>query len=135
MDENYQAEDAVLDAQDNALQSLGQRMMNPKLMALRAQNPFIQIMPFPNTTLGFLLVSNTPQDINVPSEAKVVKFTGNGEYYVSRKGNAQVPDGVDKLTGSIMNPEGVYYYVEEVQQLSIVSPGAVRVTVEFFSQL
>lgn len=136
-DQDYDAIDAINDAQDNAVQSLGQRMMNPKLMALRAQNPFIDIMPFPNVTVALLLAQNAPQDIQVPPEAKLCRFSGNQEYYVTRNGRAQVPDGIAVDTGVIMNPENNYWYVEEIQQLSIVTPSATgaRVTVEFFKQL
>lgn len=131
-------QDVVDTSAAQALDSLAHRMSNPKLMALRCQNPFIDIMPFPNKVVSVLLAAGVPQDITIPSQAKLVRFSGNGEYYVSRNGNAQIPDGTPNTSdsGSIMNPENNYWYVEEIQSLSVVSAiASVRLTVEFFSQM
>ena len=112
------------------------KMFNAKLAAIRAQLPFVPIMPFPNASLAYKLAANTPQDINLPSGTKLILFSGNGEYYVNRKGVAQVPTGVhEDGTGSIQNPEFAYLYVEEIQQLSVVAPLACNLTVHCFIQL
>lgn len=128
-------------AQNNnniAFDDLAHRMANPKLMAIRAQNPFIQILPFPNESVGILLAANVAQDINLPQGTKLVMFSGDCSYYVSRKGAAQIPDGTINTidSGSIFKPElGMFYYVEEIRQLSIIGPAIGRVTVHCFVQL
>lgn len=111
------------------------RMFNPKLAALRAQNPFVSILPFPDMVKNVSLTANVPQDVTFDSGVKMVRFSGNGEYYVSRRGNAQIPDGLIQDSGSVMNPEDAFYYVEDIQQVSIVAPNACRVTVHCYTNL
>lgn len=112
------------------------RMFNPKLMALRTQLPFIPIMPFPNESLAYLLLAGVAQDINLPSGTKAVMFSGNGEYYVTRKGRAQIPTAVhEDGSGAIMNPEFFLWHVEEISQFSAVSVSDVRLSVHCFTQL
>jgi hypothetical protein len=119
-----------------AFDNIAQRMANPKLLALRAQHPFIPILPFPNESRSVLLAANVAQDINLPTGTKMIMFSGNGEYYVSRKGNAQTPDGTSNTNdnGSLMNPEFCFWYVEEINQFSVIAPAACRVTVHCFIQ-
>ena len=128
-------EGVLNNANETASQSLSQRMYNPKLMALRTQNPFISIMPFPNESVGLALSAGVAQDINLPEGTKMVMFSGNGEYYVSRKGIAQVPTLNDPFTGSIMNPEFSFMYVEEIRQLSAVAPYDMKLTVHCYTQM
>lgn len=124
-------------SQNNAVENFSQRMVNTKLMALRAQMPFVPILPFPDSVLTFIMVANVAQDINLPDGTKMAAFSGNGEYYISKKGNAQIPDGTANTnqSGSMMNPEQSFYYVEEIRQLSVVAPFACKVTVQCFQQL
>lgn len=124
-------------AGDNVLANLSNRMTNTDLMALRAQMPFIHIMPFPNTVMNILLAANVAQDIQIPDQTKLVRFKGDGNYYVSRNGAAQIPDGTDntKTSGSVMTPEDTYYYVEEIRQLSMISLAGCKVTMQCFIQL
>lgn len=122
---------------EQAENDLSRRMFNPKLMAIRAQMPFIPIMPFPNESLAYKLTANKPQDVQLPAGTKIIMFSGNGEYFVTRKGNAQVPTGVHDVDGSgaLMNPEFCFFYVEEVNQLSVVAPQDMRLSVHCFTQL
>lgn len=122
-----------------------QRVFNKKLMALRAQNPFIQIMPLPNHGTTVQLVPGIPQDITIPTGAKLAYFSGDGLYYMSRNGNAQVPSATqDKESSSLMNFEQFAIYVEEVRSISVICPTldnfgnvapSVNLTVGFFEQL
>lgn len=124
--------------QQNAFNDLAHRMANPKLMAIRAQNPFLIISPFPNESVSVLLAAGLPQDIDLPRGTKMIRFSGNCEYYINRKGNAQIPDGTanTKNSGSIYKPENMFYYTgEEIHQLSIVGPAVGVVTVHCFVQL
>lgn len=126
-----EVENSALAMVDN----LGRRMSNPKLMALRAQCPFIPIMQFPNSGVNVLLQAGVAQDINIPSEAKLAQFSGDQVYYVSRQGNAQIPlVGQNSQSVALQNPESVFYYVEEVQSLSVISPVSCYLTVNYFSQ-
>lgn len=120
-----------------ALEDLAHRMGNSKLMALRAQNPFIQILPFPNETRGYALPAGVAVDINLPSGTKMIRFVGDGNYYVSRKGNASAPVGVanEDGSGSIMKPEYGFFFVEEISQLSVISTAGCNLTVHCFTQL
>lgn len=129
--------DIISSNENIAVDSLAHRMSNPKLMALRAQNPFIPIIPFPNESLAYKLSAGVAQDINFPTGTKIVMFSGNGEYYVTRKGNAQVPTSVHDIDGSgaLMNPEFCFFYVEEIRQLSAIAPIDMRLTVHCFTQL
>ena len=117
------------------MDEFSRRMYNPKLMALRTQNPFAVIMPFPNETRNLVLVGGVAQDINLPEATKMISFSGSGEYYVTRMGKASIPNGVDQDTGCVMNPEGMFYYVEEIRQLSVIAPDDCKVTVHCFTQL
>lgn len=121
----------------NTADDFAHRMYNTKLMALRAQLPFMQIMPLPNTVLNILLAANVAQDVQIPDQTKLVKFKGDGNYYVSRNGAAQIPDGTDNTTrsGSIMVPEDVFYYVEELKNISIISLAGCKLTIQCFIQL
>lgn len=119
-----------------AFDNFSHRMANTKLMALRAQNPFITILPFPNESVSLFLAANIPTDINLPSGTKMLMFSGNGEYFVSRKGKAEIPALNSQVsTGSIMNPEFCFFYVEEISQMSAIAPFDMRLTVHCFTQL
>lgn len=118
----------------NAVDDFAKRMSNPKLTAIRAQLPFIPIMPFPNTSLSFALTANKSVDINLPSGTKLVMFSGNAEYYISRNGNAEIPTGSGSV-GVVMNPEFFLWYVEEVNQMSAIAPFDMRLTVHCFQQI
>jgi len=134
---NLDADTIVNLQQSQSENDFARRMFNPRLMALRAQLPGIKIMPMPNEVLAYKLTANTPQDIRLPSGCKLVKFSGNGEYFITRKGSAQVPTSVHEWDGSgaLMNPEDVYYYVEEINSLSAIAPYDCRLSVECFIQL
>lgn len=125
---------------DNALDDLANRMFNSKLMALRAQNPFIDIVPMPDQTIAIGLEAGKAVDINLVGAVKMIRFSsskGSGDYFVSRRGRAQIPaNGVtDTESGAFMNPEQGYYYVEEINQLSIVAAANCIVTIHCFTQL
>jgi hypothetical protein len=117
-----------------SVDEFAKRMSNPKLTALRAQLPFIPIMPFPNTSLSYALTADVPLDINLPSGTKLVMFSGNGEYFISRNGRAEIPIG-DGSSGNVMNPEFFMWYVEEINQFSAIAPFDCRLTVHCFQQL
>ena len=121
---------------DNFDRSFSARVFNPNLMALRAQMPFVEMMPFPNSTITVKLAANAAQDIQLPENCKLIRFNADAVYYVSRNGQAQVPgNNVDNTTGAIMSPNDRYFYVEEIRSLSVIAPAVTNLTVECFIQL
>jgi hypothetical protein len=118
-----------------SVEARSKRMFNPNLMALRAQLPFLPIMPFTNQNTAVLLAAGETVEITIPQSAKLCRFLGNCEYFVSR-GTARAPTtNVPSDQCGIMNPEDVWYYIEELQTISIHTPVGGRVSVEFFIQL
>jgi hypothetical protein len=122
---------------DRALTSLAQRNSNPKLMALRAQMPFINIMPFPTKALAFKLLAGVAQDIALPQGTKLIRFSSGGTYYASRM-TAQLPvagSGEAIETGSMQTPADEWWYVEDVTSISMVAVADTDVTIACFIQL
>lgn len=123
-----------------ATENLSQRMMNPELMALRAQLPFVSIMPLPNMVLSAKLLAGVAVDIDIPQGTKIIAVRGNGDYFVNRRGMAVIPTNTGNLndqsnSGNIFKPDGQFYYVEEIRQLSAVSVADSFLTVACFAQL
>lgn len=115
---------------------ISRRAWNSKLSTLRAQIPGIAISMLPNTTTTVLLTANVPQDIQVCAGRKLAKFSSDQVIFLSRNGNCSVPTGtVNTDSGSFIPDKQQYYYVDELQALSVVSPVAAYVTVEWFTQL
>jgi hypothetical protein len=118
-----QAENEIENDRVDTLVEVSQRMSNPKLSALRAQNPFLPIVPFPNSIINVMLpAGGSPLDIYLPEGTKYINIRATGEYFVSRNGNAQIP------TSSISNDgrgcsfdSSQYVYVEELRSFSIIS--------------
>jgi len=109
---------------------------NEKLMRVRAMNPFLQIAQLPNAARTVVLAANVAKDIPVPAGAKYVKFKGNLDWYLNANGTAAVPT-VDVLDGSasIYKPEDVYFYIEEMQSVSVVAPAITIVSAYFYYQI
>ena len=97
-----------------------------KLAILRAENPYIPILKFPDAVLNFVMTANVAQDVNIPSGAKLVRFAGSADYYVQRNGAAQVPTasltGDLSTMGALLKPEYAFFAAQEMGQLSIVAP-------------
>jgi hypothetical protein len=118
-----QAENEIENDRVDTLVEVSQRMSNPKLSALRAQNPFLPIVPFPNSIINVMLpAGGSPLDIYLPEGTKYINIRATGEYFVSRNGNAQIP------TSSVSNDgrgcsfdSSQYVYVEELRSFSIIS--------------
>lgn len=118
--------------------NLALRMSNPKLSALRAQNPFLMIVPFPNSVINTLLgAGGVATDINLPEGTKFISIRATSEYFVSRNGAAQIPTAnVASDNGSTSFDTSVFIYVEEVRQFSIISTAANNsICVSCFQQL
>jgi len=128
---------SALGANRSALEG---RIKNDRLNGLRAQVPFTTIVPLPDTVVTGVLAANTPQDFRIPSACQMVRFKGNGDYYVSANGNAQVPLATDtanqNFNSAMYKPEEFFYFVGEAQSVSIVAPNAnTIVTMQCFIQM
>lgn len=105
------------------------------LAFLRQMYPFVPIMPFPNFCRAVALAANTNTDVQCGNHS-LVKFKGNGDYYVSMQGRASVPIIGDPSSGnqSIYKPEDEWFYIGGVSQISLIAPGAdIVVNVMFYT--
>lgn len=123
--------------------SLSQRMSNAKLSALRAQNPFVPIVMFPNSTITVELAAGAPIDVDLPQGTKYIQIDATSEYFISRNGNARVPTApvanaspINVESGSWRPDPSTFVYVEELRYFSIVSVGAAnKIAICCFQQL
>jgi hypothetical protein len=123
----------------------GQRFIEPQnahtdLLRLRMKFPHLPIVPFPNSVKTVALQPNAPVDISLPEQAVLCRFYGNGEYYVSINGQASIPlnqsdDNSAQACMSVHKPEGVFFYLGNVKQISLIAPQQVNVTVLFVNEL
>lgn len=120
-----QANNEIESDDASTARNFAQRMSNPKLSGLRAQNPFVSLVPFPNSVINVLLgAAGTAVDINLPEGTKFINIRSTSEYFVSRNGNAQIPTAAVATNGSCSFDPSQYIYVEEIKQFSIISTGA-----------
>lgn len=141
--DNLSNEELVANNSEQTLDEFARRMYNPKLMALRTQNPFFEIAQFPDQTMSVQMQAGQIVDINIPTGAKMMRFTAGNvaateNFVVSRKGNPQAPSNVpDYDSGTIVNPVDRFFYCEELSSVTLrhVGVSGIIVTVEFFVQL
>lgn len=98
------------------------------LVRLRAEMPFLPITAWPkNIRSVFLANANVAQNIDIPSDAVLGRFTGSTDYYANFEGAAVVPDaamiGQDQNV-SLYKPEWGWIYLAGLKQVSVVSPNA-----------
>src|SRR5574337_145173 len=106
--------DTVFAAQDN----MARRVMNPELMALRHQLPFVSIMPIPMKCLFIVAAkANDVRDVQLPDGTQMVRFSAmrDIEFFVGINGAVQMPPPED-LTGgaALYTPVDQWYYVKEI---------------------
>lgn len=110
------------------------RMFNYKLAALRAQNPFVTITQWPSV-MAFALTAGVAVDIDLPDGVKMILFSGNGEYFVTRNGRAQLPTGSHTQgDGALMNPEWGWIHAEEIRSISVIAPQDMRLSIAYIQQ-
>lgn len=97
-------------------------------MAIQAKNPFVPMLSWPTHCVSVLLVNALQAyDFNAPSGTRYVMFFGDGDYWVTRLGSAQVPSGGafnadDAYTiGACYRPEGMAWFTRGKANFSIVS--------------
>lgn len=133
-----------IDLNEHALEdAYAPRVFNASLSALRAQNPFIPMLPWPGSVIAGKLVANAAQDIQLPEGTKMIRMRGeNGkDYWVTRNGAAQIPGTTpDPLAdrysaGAMMTPNDRYFYTEDIRQLSMIAAQDTLFSIECFIQL
>jgi hypothetical protein len=103
------------------------------LMALRAQFPYLPIMPFSKRSICVGLDGINPQDVNVPSGAVIALLNGSGDYFMGRDAKARAPGANAQIEDSAYRPDNRAFYCEGVRQISLFAPTAgTYVSVEFY---
>jgi len=112
------------------------------LMMLRAEFPFLPIVPWPNDTKSLYLTANIPQDIKCPDQAKLMMISAkisnvNGEapFFMTNRGSAEVPNltnsnpqlggdfaGASAQSGSFTPWPGCMYYIGNIKDFSVIAP-------------
>jgi len=114
---------------NDVAQAFQRSNLSPTLIAFRAKNAFVEVMKFPNLCLGVQLSANSPVDLQIPSGVRAIRFFGDGDYWVSRNGRAQIPGapvGEEspnlqfEMTG-IYRPEGIIFYLDQGASFSVIS--------------
>lgn len=125
---------------DAFVRELAMRTSNRELQALRAQNPFVSIMPLSNSTLSGTVTNASAKDILLPEGTKLIYITASDEIYISRNGAAQIPS--NDVAGNFQSANGIdprnrFLYVEELRSISIIgaNAGPIRVSIACLQQL
>lgn len=137
------AQDIIDFEEQQTENNFSQRNFNPALAALRAQNPFIPFLPFPNTVLSVKLVANQVTNVAIPDQVKLLRIQGeyNKDYWVNRNAAAKIPTNTsvdvfaNDSTGSMLSPNGIWFYVEEVKDLSFIAGADTLISISCFTQL
>ena len=104
--------------------------LNPitDLMQLRAQFPFLPVLPFPRSLVTAVLTANVAQDIQLADGTTVVQFFADGDFYLSVAGNAVVPTSSNVSNAfSLYKPVGVLWYARGMRGVSVASATTGRV--------
>ncbi len=105
------------------------------LAYFRSSFPFVQIVPWPAFSKVVALAAGVAFDMSC-RDKMLVRFKGNGDYFVSFDNKARVPlvGDDDTQNQSLYKPEDDWYYIGGKNQLSIIAPGAdIVVCAQFFT--
>lgn len=103
---------------------------NSVLQGVRAQFPFLPIMPLPSETKTiFMATAGIAVEMYLPDGAAIAMFRGNQNYLMSLHGAAQIPTAAlagqgdqDPLAVKVFfAPEGVPWFVHGIRTISFVS--------------
>lgn len=94
-----------------------------RILALRANNPFVPIFDFPFRSNAVVLDVASAKNIDIPQDASYVIFSGNDDYYVTINGQAVIP-GADILDGNapIFRPDNMPLYCYNLRSVSLIAP-------------
>lgn len=95
------------------------------LAYFRSSFPFVPIVPWPAFSKTIALAAGVAVDVPC-GDQMLVKFKGNGDYYISFDNAARVPIVGDLSTQnqSVYKPEDDWYYIGGKRQFSVIAPGA-----------
>ena len=144
---NDDQQNSVAELHDNmrlAREQLVSKVFNSKLAALRAQNPFLQIVSVPDKTCYVNFKTNVPIDVFLPSGTKMImvrKANQNNVVYASFAGTASLPPAggttgaVEYDSNTFSVNDNIFMYVEEIQTVSILSTTDGQLSIMCWSQL
>lgn len=94
------------------------------LASIRMQFPFVPIMPYPAPAAGVILAAGAAQDIVFPQGTCVFILSGNGDYYASVQGAAELPTAANVgQNKSVFRPEFAWFYTQ-AKSISVIAPNA-----------
>lgn len=92
------------------------------LMQMRAMFPNLPILPIPGKVSSIYLTANFARDIAIPDGSVLAILFGNGGYYMSAQGNAELPTTANEfMSSSMYAPEGYAFFVGGKRALSFIS--------------
>lgn len=95
------------------------------LAALRAQFPFLPILPPAAKIISGTLDALIPQDLNIAEGAIAGIMRSSGPVFLSFGGNAKVPTlGTNSESQTEYAPNNIMFYLHGTRQLSIIAPTA-----------
>lgn len=98
------------------------------LVALRREMPWLPILKRPLVSTLFFAAANVRQDFAIPPGVGLIRFKGNGGYWVGFDAGATVPSAAQADTFSAYRPEEEWYYARNLKQVSVVAD-AINVSV------
>ena len=106
------------------------------LLSIRTAFPHLPILPIPTNVVSVSLVAGIAKDIAIKDGAIMCIFLGDGGYYVSANGNAEIPSVVNEGTAqSMYAPEGFAFFCDGKKSFSCISANTgTIVTLLFYSQ-
>lgn len=116
------SDEHFLNVADSTYNEMKRRITNPELIALRGQNPFVDIVPFPMKSLFIVATKdNDTRDVTLPDGCQMVRFSANAiDFFVGVNGQVTMPP-VEDVSGNapLYNPVDCWYYVKGLRNISI----------------
>jgi hypothetical protein len=136
----YEDREAAVEGRDQTAQieeAIGRNINNENIdmlkLSIQAKNPFVDMLPWPSRIVSVQLpVAGTSYDLRAPAGTRYVVFYGDGDYWVTRLGAAQIPNASTSnaddayAMGACYKPEGRAWYVRGDANFSVVSMTANR---------
>jgi len=112
-----------------------QRSRDIELGMLRAANPFVPIVILPNASRAVVLAAAVAQDLPIPDGAKYMVLNSTADYWLSVNGTAAVPIATLLDNAPMFKPNGLFFFIQGLQNVSLVStPGAIVSAMFYFQQ-
>lgn len=107
------------------------------LYEIRKQFPYLPIIGFPPSVRSVNLAAGVAKEVTIPDKMAIVRFRGDGNYWVCMEGNAEVPQAgstnvIDEQSKSIFKPEDYFYFIAGKVSLSMISTAGCNVSAAFW---